>query len=184
MKRVLFLAALAVMVMACDKYTSDKHESSGVYLNGRCVVSIGSTFMGGGVANPSKCSSHRCHMYEFGYEKGPMWEEATSLVTILGFRYTGITYSKPGQFIDTIVIDGSVLKLDAPLLIPLEQGEYQGGCEQVSSVRIQNYTAGTVKNSTTGDMNDDGKIDMAISLTDGRTLRIHYRGKIPYDGYY
>ena len=83
-----------------------------------------------------------------------------------------------------IVIDGSVLQLDAPLVIPLEQGVYQGGCEQVSAVRIQNYDAGTVKNSTTGAMNDDGKIDMAISLTDGRTLRIHYRGKIPYDGYY
>ena len=167
MKRILFLAALATMVMACEKYTSDKPESSGVYLNGRCVVPIGSTFMGGGVAEPSKGSSHRCHMYEYGYEKGP-----------------GITYSKPGQFIDMIVIDGSVLKLDAPLVIPLEQGVYQGGCEQVSAVRIQNYDAGTVKNSTTGAMNDDGKIDMAISLTDGRTLRIHYRGKIPYDGYY
>lgn len=182
MKRILFLAALAVLVMACEKYTSDKHESSGVYLNGRCVVPIGSTFMGGGVAQPSKGSSHRCHMYEYGYEKGPLWEEA--IVTILGFRHTGITYSKPGQFIDMIVIDGSVLKLDAPLVIPLEQGVYQGGCEQVSSVRIQNYTSGTVKNITTGAMNDDGKIDMAISLTDGRTLRIHYRGRIPYDGYF
>ena len=184
MKRILFLAALAVMVMACDKYTSDNPESSGVYLNGRRVVPIGSTFMGGGVAEPSKGSSHRCHMYEYGYEKGPMWEEATSIVTIFGFRHNGITYSEPGQFIDMIVIDGSVLKLDAPLVIPLEQGVYQGGCEQVSAVRIQNYTAGTVKNSTTGAMNDDGKIDMAISLTDGRTLRIHYRGRIPYDGYY
>ena len=184
MKRILFLAALATMVMACEKYTSDKPESSGVYLNGRRVVPIGSTFMGGGVAEPSKGSSHRCHMYEYGYEKGPLREEATSVVTILGFRHTGITYSKPGQFIDMIVIDGSVLKLDAPLVIPLEQGVYQGGCEQVSAVRIQNYDAGTVKNSTTGAMNDDGKIDMAISLTDGRTLRIHYRGKIPYDGYY
>ena len=41
-----------------------------------------------------------------------------------------------------------------------------------------------VKNSTTGAMNDDGKIDIAISLTDGRMLRVHYRGRIPYDGYY
>ena len=78
MKRILFLAALATMVMACEKYTSDKPESSGVYLNGRCVVPIGSTFMGGGVAEPSKGSSHRCHMYEYGYEKGPLREEATS----------------------------------------------------------------------------------------------------------
>ena len=109
---------------------------------------------------------------------------ATSIVTIFGFRHNGITYSKPGQFIDTIVIDGSVLKQDAPLVIPLEQGVYQGGCEQVSAVRIQNYDGGTVKDRMTGAMNDDGKIDMAISLTDGRMLRVHYRGRIPYDGYY
>ena len=184
MKRVLFLAALAVLVMACEKYTSDKLESSGVYLNGECVVPLGSTFWGGGIAQPSKGSSHRCHMYEYGYETGPLWSEATSVVTILGFRHKGTTYSKPGQFIDTIVIDGSVLKLDAPLLIPLEQGVYQGGCDLVSAVRIQNYDGGTVKDRMTGVMNDDGKIDIAISLTDGRTLRVHYRGRIPYDGYY
>jgi hypothetical protein len=184
MKRILFLAALAVMVMACDKYTSDKPESSGVYLNRECVVPLGSTFWGGAIAQPSKGSSHRCHMYEYGYETGPRWDLATSVVTIFGFRHNGITYSEPGQFIDTIVIDGSVLKQDAPLVIPLEQGVYQGGCEQVSAVSIQNYDGGTVKDRMTGAMNDDGKINMAISLTDGRTLRIHYRGRIPYDGYY
>ena len=53
----------------------------------------------------------------------------------------------------------------------------------VSSVRITNYDVGTIKNQKTGERNDDGKIDIEISLTDGRTLRIHYRGKILYDGY-
>jgi hypothetical protein len=104
-------------------------------------------------------------------------------VTITGFRYTGVTYSEPGQFIDFIGISESVLDLDTPLLIPLEQGEYKGGCDLVSSVRITNYDFGTVKDQITGDKNDDGKIDIVISLKDGRTLRIHYRGKILYDGY-
>ena len=81
MKRVLLLAALAAMVMACEKYTSYKPGSSGVYLNEKCVVPIGSTFIGGGISE--KGSSHRCHMYKYGYEKGPRWEEATSVVTIL-----------------------------------------------------------------------------------------------------
>ena len=181
---VLMLVAGLLLSVCCEKYTSDEPSSSGVYLDGKCIVSIGSTFMGGAIANPTKGSSHRCHMYEKYFEHGPSWDQVASVVTITGFRYAGVTYSEPGQFIDKIVIDGSILKQDAPLLIPLEQGEYQGGCEQVSSVRIQNYTAGTVKNSTTGAMNDDGKIDIEISLTDGRTLSIHYRGKIPYDGYY
>ncbi len=184
MKRVLLLAALAAMVMACEKYTSDKPESSGVYLDGKCIVSIGSTFMGGAVSNPTKGSSHRCHMYEKYFEHGPDWFQVASLVTITGFRYTGVTYSEPGQFIDFIGISESVLDLDTRLLIPLEQGEYKGGCDLVSSVRITNYDSGTVKDQIPGDKNDDGKIDIVISLKDGRTLRIHYRGKIPYDGYF
>ena len=184
MKRIVLLAALAALVMGCEKYTSDELESSGIYLNGKCVVPIGSTFMGGGIANPSKGSSHRCHMYEKYYEYGPNWDKVTSVVTIVGFRYTGIIYSAPGQYIDGIGIDKDVLNLDTHLYIPLEQGKYKGGCEQVSAVWITNYDNGTVKDKITGEKNDDGKIDIAISLTDGRTLRIHYRGKVPYDGYY
>ena len=181
---VLMLFAGLLLSVGCDKYTSDEPSSSGVYLDGKCIVSIGSTFMGGAVANPTKGSSHRCHMYEKYFEHGPSWDQVASLVTITGFRYTGVTYSEPGQFIDFIGISRAVLNLDTPLSIPLEQGEYKGGCDLVSSVRITNYDNGTVKNQTTGDMNDDGKIDIEISLTDGRTLRIHYRGKILYDGYY
>ena len=181
---VIMLVAGLLLSVGCEKYASDQPASSGVYLDGKCIVSIGSTFMGGGIADPSKGSSHRCHMYEKYFEHGPSWDQVASAVTITGFRYTGITYSEPGQYIDFISISRAVLDLDTPLSIPLEQGKYKGGCDLVSSVRITNYYSGTVKNQTTGDMNDDGKIDIEISLTDGHTLRIHYRGKILYDGYY
>ena len=180
---VIMLVAGLLLSVGCDKYTCDEPSSSGVYLGGKRVVSIGSTFMGGGTADPSKGSSHRYHMYEQYFEQGPSWDQVASVVTITGFRYTGVTYSEPGQFIDFIGISESVLDLDTPLLIPLEQGEYKGGCDLVSSVRITNYDFGTVKDQITGDKNDDGKIDIVISLKDGRTLRIHYRGKILYDGY-
>jgi len=184
MKKFVLIAALATMVMACEKYTSENPESSGIYLNGNCVVSIGSTFMGGAMANPTKGVSHRCHMYEKYFEHGPSWDQVASVVTITGFRYAGVTYSEPGQYIDLIGINGTVLDRETPLVIALEQGEYKGGCDLVSSVRITNYDSGTVKDQITGDKNDDGKIDIVISLKDGRTLRIHYRGKIPYDGYF
>ena len=176
MKKLVLLTALATLVMACEKYTSENPKSSGIYLNEKCVVSIGSTFTGGGIADPSEGISHRCHMYEKDYEYGPRWDEVTSVITIVGFRYTGVTYSAPGQFINGITIYKDVLNLDGDLYIPLEQGEYKGGCEQVSTVRITNYDMATVTD-------DDGKIDIAISLTDGRMLRIHYRGKISNDGY-
>jgi hypothetical protein len=178
------LFAGLLLSVGCEKYTSDEPSSSGVYLGEKRIVSIGSTFMGGGIADPTIGSSHRCHMYEQYLERGPSWDKVASVVTITGFRYTGVTYSEPGQSINCIFISGAVLDLDSPLAIPLEQGKYKGGCDLVSSVRITNYDRGTVKNQVTGDMNDDGKIDIVISLTDGRTLRIHYRGKIPYDGYY
>ena len=183
-RMVLMLFAGPMLLVGCEKYTCDEPSSSGVYLDGKCIVPIGSTFMGGGTANPLKGSSHRCHMYEKYFEHGPSWDQVASVVTITGFRYTDVTYSEPGQYIDLIGINGTVLDRETPLVIALEQGEYKGGCDLVSSVRITNYDMGTVKNQITGDMNDDGKIDIVISLTDGRTLRIHYRGKILYDGYY
>ena len=202
------LLALAILFMACDKNTVEAPElgvepessvepqsndepnssaepnSGGIYLDDICAVPLGSTFMGGGVANPLEGTSHRCHIYEKYFEEGPRWNEVASVVTITGFRHTGVTYSEPGQFIDLISINGAVLKADTSLDIPLEQGKYKGGCDQVSSVKITNYDSGTVKDRVTGEKNNDGKIDIEISLKDGRTLRIHYLGKIPYDGYF
>ena len=159
---VLMLIAGLLLSVGCEKYTSDEPASSGVYLGGKRVVSIGSTFIGGGIASPLLGSSHLCQMYEQYFEQGQSWNQVASVVTITGFRYTDVTYSEPGQYLDFISISGAVLDLDTPLVILLNQGEYKGGCELVSSVRITN---------------------IEISLTDGRTLRIHYRGKILNDGY-
>ena len=184
MKKLVLFAALAVIVTSCERYMSDGHGSSGVYLNGERIFSIGSTFMGGAISNPSLGSSHRCNMYEKNYNSGPNWNEVSPIVFIRGFRYSGVTYSALGEIIETIWISKDVLNQDSPLVISLEQGKYKGGCDTVSSVKITNYSAGTIKNSVTGEMNADGKIDILITLTDGRSLRIHYRGKIPYDGYY
>ena len=123
-------------------------------------------------------------MYEKDFSSGPNWDEVSPVVAIMGSWHNDLLYPEPGQIIQTIWITHEVLNLDEPLLIPLELGEYKGGCERVSSVNITNYSAGTIKDTVTGEMNADGKIDILVSLTDGRSLRIHYRGKIPYDGYY
>ena len=52
MKKLVLFAALAVIVTSCERYMSDGHSSSGVYLNGERIFSIGSTFMGGGYKQP------------------------------------------------------------------------------------------------------------------------------------
>ena len=181
MKRFILLA-LAVLSAACSDYSSDDHKSSGIYLNERRVVSIGSVFMGGGTANPSKGSSHQCHIFENSYEYMPAG--VPCIVYINGFRYADVNYSKPGLYLEGVYIDEAVLESDSPLSIRLNQGKYEGGCESVSAVDIINYDRGTVKTQSTGEMNDDGKIDILISLKGGRKLRIHYRGKIPFDGCY
>ena len=180
MKRFILLA-LAVLSAACSDYSSDNHKSSGIYLNERRVVSIGSAFTGGSIASPRDGTSHRCRMFERASEYMP---EESPVVFIHGFCYNGVTYSKPGQKLESIYIDGAVLDSDTPLSVPLNQGKYEGGCESVSAVDIINYDRGTVKTQSTGEMNDDGKIDILISLKGGRKLRIHYRGKIPFDGCY
>ena len=50
---------------------------------------IGSVFVGGGVADPSKGSSHRCHFYGESFTEGPNWDKVPAMVYIGGFRHTG-----------------------------------------------------------------------------------------------
>ena len=181
MKRIVLLIASAMLVLACEKYMSNDPGSSGIYMDGKRLVPIGSVFIGGGIADPAKGASHRCRMYEEYFSTGPRWDEVPSIVTMFGFRVAGASYSGPGQYLNHIIINNAVLNTDRPLIITLQQGEYKGGNEQVASVRIRNYDFGTVNDN--GRRNGDGKIDIVISLTDGRTLRLHYRGTMPYDGY-
>ena len=71
-RRVLMVFSGLLLLVGCEKIhsgddpvsLSDEPASSGIYVGGECIVPIGSTFMGGGVADPNKGSSHRCHMYE------------------------------------------------------------------------------------------------------------------------
>ena len=176
MKRLVILAALATMVMACEKYTSDRPASSGIYLDGKCIVSIGSTTMGSGEAASGKGDNHRCRMFE----KDP-GDKLGLLVEFIGFRYADETYTSSEQCLERIIVC-ELAGFGAPLHIPLEQGVYTGGSELVSSVNIMNYDYGTPNYETFSQNNDDGKIDIIITLTDGRTLRIHYRGRIRWIG--
>ena len=54
--------------------------------NSTLVFPIRSVFVGGGVANPSKGSSHRCHFYTEKFTEGPNWDQVDALVTILGLN--------------------------------------------------------------------------------------------------
>ena len=73
-------ALLALVLSGCEKVSTDanvvkdaltikpaaltKSDNGIKQQDGTIVYSIGSVFVGGGVANPSKGSSHRCHFYQ------------------------------------------------------------------------------------------------------------------------
>ena len=145
---------------------------------------IGSVFMGGGVADPQKGSSHRCRFYEESFTEGPNWDEVSSMVTIMGFRHRGTEYTAPGQFIDFIGIDlDPTLGYGEFLIIPMNQGKYEGGCDLVKEVKINSYKYSTYQEDH-DTLNDDGKIDIRILLKDGTKVSILFAGKTPFDGYY
>ena len=118
-----------------------KADSGTLTIDGTLVYSIGSVFVGGGIADPSKGSSHRCHFYQEKFTEGPRWDQVEALVTIYGFRHNGIEYNLPGQYIDQIIINGldESLGFGSCLNIPMDQGKYKGGNELIKDVQIKSY---------------------------------------------
>ena len=201
--RIAAIAALMALVLSgCEKVNSDANavkdaltikpaaltkSDNGVKMqDGSVVYSIGSVFVGGGVANPSKGSSHRCHFYQEKFTEGPSWDEVAALVVIWGFRYAGVDYTQPGQYIDQIYINGidESLGLGAYLSIPMEQGKYKGGNPLVSDVRIVSYQFSSY-NQAQGSLNSDAKIHIIITTKAGDVITLLYENDVtPYDGYY
>ncbi len=174
MNRLLFLAALAVLVIGCEKWTGEDSSKNGLYLDGKRIVSLRSAFNGGSMAGNG--TSTRCRIYEMEYEEGPRWNEVSEVVYLLGYYYSGKEYLSAGQTLSGISVffpDDS-FGLGESLLIPMTQGEYDGRCEKVSSVNVLDYSY-----LSSGEV----KVEIEITLMDGRNLRIHYNGIAKPDGY-
>ena len=69
------------------------------------------------------------------------------------------------------------------LIIPMNQGKYEGGCDLVKDVKINSYSFSSYQEDLYT-INDDGKIDIRILLKDGTIISILFAGKTPFDGYY
>ena len=149
------------------------------------VFPIGSVFVGGAIADPSMGSSHRCHFYTEKFTEGPRWDEVDALVTIYGFRYKGVEYTKPGQYIDSIsiLLPEEVRGLGTLIYIPMEQGQYKGGNESIRDVRINSYQFSTCYDYY--NLNKDADIDIVITTTAGDRISLVFKNDVtPYDGYY
>lgn len=196
-----FAALMALLLSGCEKVNSDENavkdaltikpaaltkSDNGVKMqDGTVVYSIGSVFVGGGVADPSKGSTHRCHFYQEKFTEGPNWDEVAALVSIWGFRYTGVEYTQPGQYINHIYINGidESLGLGSYLSIPMEQGKYKGGNELISDVRIVSYQFSSY-NQAQGNLNSDANIHIVITTKAGDIITLLYQNDVtPYDGY-
>lgn len=153
---------------------------SGLYINGKLETELRSAFAGGGTANPAEGHSNRMHIYEKYYSEGPIWSEVKEKVLINGFSYTGKTYSGLGETINRIKLSG--LSFTDELYIPMNQGNYEGGNEQVSSVKIVKYSLG--KYDSNGKQIENAEIEIEISLKDSQTISIIYSGLTPYDNYF
>lgn len=182
MKHSILVAALAVLASAifagCNKMESP--GNNGVFVDNVRNTRLKSAFVGGGVADPTKGSSYRCHIYSEYYEEGPEWDKVQHKVLITGFRYSGKEYQDNGDFIDYIWIH------DVPsigdLAIPMNQGKYEGGSDLVSSVSIDTYYRGAYAKD--GSQTEDARFKIRVVLKDKRRIDIRYVGATPYDDYY
>ena len=186
MKKILstmFIVLTALFIASCEK-SSDVWEEgdsnkSGIYLDGQQIVSLRSAFVGGAMPSP-EMSSNRCHIYEKKYKTGPKWNEVKEVVYIEGVKYSDKEYTSLSQSLERIEITfpSEISGLSGTLVIPMTQGKYNGGCEKVSAVKLLHYVW------ENGNENKDGEIDIAITLTDGRSLRIYYAGSTLGDDYF
>ncbi len=149
---------------------------------GTVVVSIGSAFLGGGIADISEGASQHCHFYHENYPEGyDDLGNAKSMVWIDGFFYhNGVEYTKPGQQIERIMILGidESLGLGTNLIIPMNQGVYEGKNKLIRDVQINSYQLPSDYNAK------DSNIDIVITSTAGDVINIHFANKvIPFDGF-
>lgn len=167
-------------------YPARTKSDNGVHAeDGSIVYTIGSVFQGGGIVDPSKGSSHQCHFYKDKYTTGPKLNEVEALVEISGFHHIGVEYTKPGQIIDMILINGldETLGLGTNLIIPMHQGKYEGGNELIQDVLIQSYKLATFINKN-GEQNKDADIRILITSKAGDVIIIRFMNDVtPSDGY-
>lgn len=179
MKKILLFLVIIPIFFGCEKERPS--EKSGIYVNGQLECELKSAFVGGGIADPNEGHSSRMHIYEDYYSAGPSWTEVKERVGIYGFSHNGIEYSSAGEFINRIELYG--ISSIGNIIIPMNQGKYEGGNEQVSSVSVAKYSLGKYDDEGLRQI-EDSQINIKITLKDNQTISILYSGVTPYDGYY
>ncbi|MBR3075054.1 MAG: hypothetical protein IKH11_04780 [Bacteroidales bacterium] len=142
------------------------------------IYSIGSVLEGAGTSNPDIGSFYRCHFCQEKYNKEFNLKNLKPIIEVQGCKYNGVQYSKPGQFIESIIlmnIDES-FSLGSSIAISLNQGKYNGANPLVKDVRINSYKTSYTK----GGNNDYADISIAILLNNKRVIYIMFSNDFTY----
>jgi len=148
-------------------------DKSGIFVDGKVSLEIATAYVGGGVSDPNKGSSFRLSLQEKRENSDGMISHPRGVnnpqVYIAGFRYKGREYSKPGGFVDRIVIHHPF-----ETVINLEQGKYQGSNPEVKSVTFEKFEIESER----------AEILIDIVMQSGQKIKIAYNGPVSYDGLY
>lgn len=141
---------------------------------------IGSAFVGGQIVDFKEGSTYRCYLYREKLTEEP--EDYESLiVSVSGFWHQGVEYTVPGQQVDLITISGidETLGLGKNLIIPMNQGVYNGGNDIIRDVQIISLKSSTPKDNS-GTLNKDADINIVIHSTAGDTITVRFANDITW----
>ena len=163
--------------MGCEKEDPKTLYGTGaIYIDNEIYKELGTISCGGSTSNPDEGHTHFCRMFEGVYSRFGL-HEAEPIVRTFGYVYLDRTYPDFAEVLKEIRLYG--LPGIGDLKIGLNQGKYEGGNEQVSSVDIKEYFLG--KKDNIGNTIELGRIDIEIILKEGRKINICYTGQLLAD---
>ena len=159
MKRIFYCFLLLIFACGCEKIQPLTGEN-GIYIDQKLVSNLGSAFAGG----------TRCDLYQDEYSSALDPE-------MVGAKDKAYVFLHANPDVSQIEINNlpSIDKLQ----ILLDHGEYNGGNENVLSVKIFNYSVSVNRDGET----EESRINIRIVLKDNRTIDIVYSGVVLF-GYF
>lgn len=200
--RIIAFAVLLSALLGCTKeeIVSDYADSNALIIKpagmakadgvivtreGAFVYPIQSVFVGGAslidYPDGEKIGSHRSYFYKEKYDFSLYRREVKPIVEMHGVLYKDVAYSRPGQKVDHILINGidDSLGLGTSLDIQLNQGVYEGTNELIKDVRFNSYKFSSSSTNHTKDCD----IDIIITTSKGDVISIHFANEeTPWDG--
>ena len=169
MKRIILIVLAVASLAGCGKMLIT--ERNGVFIDNAKKIELRSAFDGGNDPSPD----YSCNWVYIFPEKYSEDQDLTGIqyaVYIEGIETEGKEYKGHGDNICKITVND--LASVGDLVIPMNQGVYEGGNELVSSVKIVEYSNGAIDKD--GNRVEPSRFIFEIGLVDGRTVVIRYVG--------